>query len=182
LTTVLDVVGAQVQVTFSGATQPVIVESPFLGIPAMMSDYMSILLDNTTINPAPMIPGRININQAPRVILMGIPGIDPGLVDRILSTRDFEPGVDDPDRRHETWILTEGLATLGEMKDLMPYVSAKGSVYRAQVVGYFDEPGPASRLEVVIDATTAAPRLLFWRDLGHLGQGHPIETLGLGAE
>lgn len=182
LTTVLDLIGVQVQVTFQGANQAVVVDSPFSPLPLLMSTYLTDFLDNVAVNPAPAIPGRININQAPRAILAGIPGIAPELVDEIVSKRSPEPEDGDDDRRHETWLLTEGLVTLDEMKSLLPYVTAGGRVYRAQVVGYFEDSGPATRVEVVFDATTPVPRLLFWRDLGHLGRGHPVETLGLGAQ
>jgi len=33
----------------------------------------------------------------------------------------------------------------------------------------------------VIDATTKPPRIVFWRDLTHLGRGYPLETLGVEA-
>jgi hypothetical protein len=110
---------------------------------------------------------------------LGIPGLETDVVERILSERHPEPGDDKPGRRHETWLLSEGLVTLDEMKKLMPFVTAGGSVYRAQVIGYFDASGPSTRAEIVLDATTAPPRLVFWRDLSHLGRGYTPETLGI---
>jgi hypothetical protein len=65
------------------------------------------------------------------------------------------------------------------MKALMPYVSAGGSVFRGQIVGYFDQQGPAARVEFVVDATNPMPRLLFYRELTNLGRGYPLETLGI---
>jgi hypothetical protein len=75
--------------------------------------------------------------------------------------------------------LAEGLVTLAEMKALVPYITSRGSAYRAQVVGYFDEGGPAARIETVIDATTATPRIVFWRDITHLGPGYAADLLGV---
>ena len=51
------------------------------------------------------------------------------------------------------------------MKGLMPLITAGGNVYRAQFVGYFDEEGPASRLEMVIDATQRRPVVRRRREL-----------------
>jgi hypothetical protein len=138
-------------------------------------------MDHVTVNPAEVIPGRININQAPHTILMGIPGVDAELVDQILSNREEEPSPDDIGRNHETWLLTEGLVTLEEMKAMMPYVTAGGRVFRAQSVGYFEGPGPATRIEFVVDATSAQPGLIFYRDHSHLGRGYPVEMLGIEA-
>jgi hypothetical protein len=101
------------------------------------------------------------------------------ILNEILSRRDFEEQANRPNRRHETWILTEGIVTLDEMKALIPYINAGGDVYRAQVVGYFQGGQSASRAEVVFDATTATPRILFWRDISHLGRGYAVETLGV---
>jgi hypothetical protein len=78
-------------------------------------------------------------------------------------------------------LYSKGIVTLPEMKQLFPYVCAKGSAYRAQVIGYFDKGGPAARIEVVIDASSSPPRMVFWRDMTHLGRGYPLETLGVQA-
>jgi hypothetical protein len=99
---------------------------------------------------------------------------------QILANRELELTSDESPRRHETWLLTEGLVTLEEMKQLMPFVCAGGDVYRAQIVGFLDEGGPAARVEAIFDATGSAPRLLFWREVSHLGRGWPLETLGAG--
>ena len=85
----------------------------------------------------------------------------------------------DPARRYETWLLSEGVVTLAEMKALMPFVCGGGNVYRAQVVGYFQGGQAASRAEVVFDATSPLPRVVLWRDLSHLGRGYALETLGV---
>jgi hypothetical protein len=64
---------------------------------------------------------------------------------------------------------------------LMPFVTGGGNVYRAQVIGYSDQGGPAVRIEAVIDATAKPPKIMFWRDLSHLGRGYTVETLGAAA-
>ena len=147
-----------------------------------MIGYLPTLLDHVTVNKAPVIPGRININEASRTVLLGIPEMTEELADEIIANRQAVSDEDDPNRRHATWILTEGLVTLDEMRALMPFVTAGGDVYRAQFVGYFDGGGPSARLEVVIDASAPVPRVLFWRDISHLGRGYALETLGVGME
>jgi hypothetical protein len=152
--------------------------SPFPEDLIAMGLYLPMLLDNVTVSDAKIIPGRININQAPKVILAGIPGMNEAILTELISRRAFEPPEDMPNRRLETWILAEGIATLNEMRLLMPFVTAGGDVHRAQVVGYYQEGGSSARVEVTWDATPAEPRILFWRDLSHLGRGFALETLG----
>ena len=179
--TVLDLIGVRVRIQFKGDTQPSLLDALFPDDPVRMAVYLPVLMDHLAANAAPTIPGRININQCSAVVLYGIPGMDPAVAEQILNNRDAEPGEDRPNRRHETWILAEGLVTLEEMKNLIPFICARGSVYRAQVVGYFEEGGPASRVEAVFDATTVPARLVFYRDLSHLGRGFAPEALGIAA-
>ncbi len=182
LKTILDVVGGKVQVQFKGDKKKTVLESPFPDVPGATSAFLPTLMDNCTINASSVIPGRININQAPRVVLAGIPGLTADMVDQIIASRVVNPQDADSSRRYETWLMDEGIVDLKQMKALMPFVTGGGSVFRAQVVGYFDEGGPAARLEVVIDATATPPRVVFWRDISHLGRGYPVEILGTEAQ
>ena len=175
----LDMVGAKVQVTFNGDQSASVIDSPFSSTPSAMAGYLPKLLDNTTIVPAPTVPGRININQASPTVLMTIPKLDAQTVDRIINTRAVDPSQLNTDRQYPTWLYAEGLVSdLNTMKQIMPYITSSGRVYRAQVVGFFDRPGPTSRIEAVVDATSPIPRLLFWRDLSHLGRGFGPSMLG----
>ena len=178
LNTVLDLIGQNVQVTFQGDQQPTVLETPFPDIPGAMNLYLPILMDYVAVNASPVIPGRININQAPRAVLEGIPGMRLDAVDAILANRNEDPAARDPIHRHETWILGDGTVTLNEMKDLIKFLNAGGCVYRAQVIGYFDGGGPSVRLEAVLDASEQPPRMRFYRDLSHLGRGFALDTLG----
>jgi DNA uptake protein ComE-like DNA-binding protein len=184
LKTILDLVGAKVSITTTKNKKKstTTLASPFPNVPGVPNPLLTSLMDNCTINPSPVIPGRININQAPRTLLVGIPGMTTEMVDQIISSRIVNPKDADPSRRYETWLLDEGIVTLAQMKALMPFITGGGSVFRAQVVGYFDEGGPAARLEVVIDATASPPRVVFWRDISHLGRGYPVEILGTEAQ
>lgn len=157
-----------------------IYESPFPDDLIAMGTYLPVLLDRVSVNPNPWIPGRININQAPRAILVGIPGLSEEIADEIIANRQMPDGQaeEDPNRRFETWLMTAGIVTLQEMQALTPFITAGGDVYRAQVVGYFEDGAASARSEVILDATQTTPRLLFWRDLSHLGRGYPLETLG----
>jgi hypothetical protein len=68
------------------------------------------------------------------------------------------------------------------MRTILPFVCAAGSAQRAQIVGFFDDEGPAARIEAVVDTSSGYPRVVFWRDMSHLGRGYPLSTLGAGVE
>lgn len=175
---VLDIVDAWVVVQPQNGGTPTYVQSPIQTTDLGARDKLMDLMDMVTVNKAESIPGRINVNLAPANVLRGIPGITDEIVERILAKRDLEGG-DDPSRRHEVWLLSEGVVTLQEMKTLLPFMTGGGQVFRTQAVGYYTSGDAASRAEVVIDATRTNPRILLWKDLSHLGRGYSLETLGL---
>jgi type II secretory pathway component PulK len=178
-TQVLDLVGAATQVKFTDMPQAIIVQSPFKNDIGAMNGFMPMLMDYVSVNPAATVPGRININQAPAAIIRGIPGMTPTVADQILTSRKQEYDPDKPNRRHETWLLTEGIVDITTMKLLQPFITCGGHVYRSQVVGYFQSGEAAARSEVIFDATGLLPRVVLWRDMSHLGRGYALETLGV---
>ncbi|HEY2415416.1 MAG TPA: type II secretion system protein GspK [Pirellulaceae bacterium] len=174
---ILDLVGAQVQYTFQGGMAPSTLASPFAD--GAYASYLPQLMDYVTVNPAATIPGRININQCSSTVLSGIPGMTSDISSKILAQRTIDSTSADPARKYETWLLSESIVTLPQMKILMPFINGGGNAYRAQIVGYFQGGQAASRVEAVFDATSPLPRIVLWRDLTHLGRGYPLDTLGV---
>jgi hypothetical protein len=180
---VLDMVDTYVEVVDeTGAT--IFLESPMLRI--NLPQVLPIAMQSITVYEGPAIAGRINIMQAPRRVLEGIPNMTEDLIDTIIRVREFE--LDDPEfldinRQWETWLLAEQLITgvdLETMKSLMPFICADGDVYRAEIVGYFSDGRGTSRSEVVLDTTFPLPKILFWRNKSHLQTGYSIDALGTG--
>ena len=142
------------------------------------------LLDAMSISNDKYLNGRINLNQARREILLGIPSSNSGTpaftsqqVDQIISEQQLDAnGQPSPEviQRHNTtgWLYFEGLVSLNQMIALDTWLTARGNVYRAQVFGFFDGGGPITRLEAMVDATQKPPRVIFQRDLNSLGHGY----------
>ena len=186
---VLDLVGVSVQINVQGGTSggggasssnssgtvlaPMLEENS-----AELETELLALLDAVTVSSGDSIAGRININQAPRTVLLTIPGMTEEAADQIIGNRIEDPLEADESQAYTVWPLLQGLVDLETMKSLERYVCTGGSVYRAQIVGYYDGGGPWSRLEVIFDATQSPPAVLSWNDIGHLGQGYPLDMLG----
>lgn len=180
---VLDLIGVKVQLpgkeTRSGQQQPgPILESPLADDRVAMRDDLPELLDLTTVTTDKVLRGRINVNLAPREVLLAVPGMDASVAGQIIASRSVRFGDDDPERRHPAWLLTEGIVDLEQMKTLMPYLTTGGDVFRAQVVAFFDDSDLSARAEIVVDATVAPPRQVYWKDVRLLGRGYPREALG----
>lgn len=176
---VLDLIDAKTTVKYVGTDAAVVINSPVTT--ASLGMLMPVIMDELTTQKGVVIPGRVNIMQAPRRLLMGIPGMTEDLLDDILRYREFEldsPDGADRNRQFETWLLVEGFVDLSTMKALLPYICCGGDVYRAEIVGYFDDQIGNSRVEVIIDTSSPLPRVLFWRDKSHLQRGYSADTLG----
>jgi hypothetical protein len=174
LSQVLDLVDATIEVDLNG--EPTKYISPFTSDPAAMAIYMPVLMDKLTTVQGPAIPGRISVNDCPRAILLGIPSMTPEIVDAIIEARAEQS--DSENRKFESWLVVEGHITIDQMRTLAPLITGGGSVYRAQIVGYFEQ-GPAfCRAEVIIDSSGDVPVVRMYRRMDHLGRGFSMPILG----
>lgn len=164
-----------------GETVTMIFRSPVNSL--NLGQTLPVVMQNLTTVSGDNIPGRINIMQAPRPVLLGIPGMTEQIADEIIRVREQElndPGLTDMHRRYETWILLERIVDLPTMKVMTPFICARGHVFQCEVVGYFQDGVATSRAEVILDMTQPVPRTLFWRDKSHLQSGHSVDVLGVG--
>lgn len=198
-----ELVDAYVSIRPQGSNKTVIFYSP-LKDPATRTELLPKLMALTTLqdpNPDPLnlldpkaeIIPRININTAPKAVLLaltrdfqGQPLLDTSDVDRIV---EFRATLDlkSPLAQSPAWLLDAQVskaklvgATGENGEELMKYITTRSQVYRVQSVGHFENKGPMVRLEAVIDTNMTAngyrPRILAWRDLSELGKGLPEKT------
>jgi type II secretory pathway component PulK len=171
---VLELIDAQFTASVNG--QETTFMSPLSSSPIQMSLYLPMLMDKVTTVEAPVLPGRININEAPREILAGLPGIDSETLDKLMEARS--QSADTENRKFETWPMVEGILTLQQMRTLAPLLTGGGDVLRVQSIGYFEQSAGYARIEAVIDGAMSVPTLVMYRKLDHLGRGFSQSTLG----
>lgn len=181
---IYDLLGARVRLPSTSTNQSGAGKlwlSPFSIRPNQMSRYLLEFADQVTVSPKRIFTGRVNINHAPRPVLLAVPGMNQELAEKILELR----GDPEQDREqtsaqsltHESWLLSKGLVETRQMRALAPYVTTRGAIQRGQIVGYFDQGTLAMRTEVVLDATFSPPRTIYRRDLHHLGRGYSLDVL-----
>jgi len=178
INSIYDLVGAQVNATIDG--QETVLESPWKSDPGSLQQMLPMLLDTLTTRSDTEIQGRININQARREVLLGIPEMPEGVPDAIISARSQRlAGSSGTVDRFATagWLLIEGLVDIETMRKLDSSVTAGGNVIRVQVIGHGDKPGPMSRVEAIIDGTQTAPKIIYQRNLSDLGAGFQRDQL-----
>lgn len=167
--------GSTATVLVNGASQTL--KSPWSADANQLKNELPKLLGVLSTTNDEFLDGRININQARREILKGIPGLEEELVEKIMQAQKLDSnGQPSPEviQQHNTtgWLYFEGLVDFATMQALDPYFTARGDVYRAQIFGFFDGGGPVTRLEAMVDGTQKPPRIIFQRDLNDLGHGY----------
>jgi hypothetical protein len=125
----------------------------------------------------PTLRGRVNVNLAPPEVLRAIPGIDKSLAEQIVTSRSTGTKNNQGRDKHPYWPFVEGSVNLDQMKQLCPYLTVRGDVYRAQIVAFSETSRLSQRVEVVYDATRQPARRVFWKDLQVLGRGYPWDVL-----
>ena len=174
LNQLLDLVDATVVLNQNGTATTY--TSPFTSSPFDIAAYSPIIMDKLTTVDAKTIPGRINIMECPREILLGLPGITPEIGEQILEARI--DGSESETRKYETWLACEGYVTVDQMRALMPLITCGGDVFKAQVIGYMEGSAAASRVEAIVSGAGQVPEVVFFRRLDHLGRGFDVATLG----
>ncbi|MBA4064754.1 MAG: hypothetical protein C0501_13775 [Isosphaera sp.] len=177
---VLDLVNTRMTLPGSGVSkdgkqEPDPVFNCPLNDPGRLAELLPALLDKVATREAVEAVPRLNVNTAPREVLLGLPGLTPADVDAIFGAR---PGLVAGTPAHATgaWLVTDAKVSPQVFRQLERYVTGTSSVYRVQAVGYLAGGGTASRVEAVIDVNLGAPRVVYFRDLGDLDTPRGFET------
>lgn len=174
----LELVDAKVRGDSAEGAPVQLAVSPWTSDALSVREALPKLWDAATTTADKVLDGRVNVNLAPRAVLLAVPGVDATLADRIVATRAAGSSREDTAHQAPTWLLAEGLVDLPKMKALQPYLTCGGDVVRAQILGYFDEGGPSLRAELAVDATSNPPRQVYWKDLRLLTRGDVRTMLG----
>ena len=132
--------------------------------------------------------GRININTASEEVLALLPDVDFTAIDTILNERidpTFGEDVIELEFLKESpvWLILHPpfvwnqLGNQISFRKLAPYITSKGSVFRAVVVGQFGDQSRQSRAEIIVDSSEIPAKLIHYRDMSHLGIAYPRQYI-----
>ncbi len=148
-----------------------------LNDPAQLKQLLPLLLDKTSASTGYELSPRINVNTAPREVMLALPGLVESEVDNLISIRaGLTPN--EPGTLSGAWIVTQANLSADKFKNIEKYISGRTYTYRIHSVGYFGKAGGAvARVEAVVDVALGKPRILYYRDLTDLGRGFPDANL-----
>ncbi len=162
----------------------VVAFSPLLN-PATRSALLGTLMDKTTVKQAVELVPRINVNTAPREVLVTLTGIVNSRSEPIITEADVDAIIaarpdqapNDPATVSGAWVISAAGIQPAVFKRVEKYITGSTMVYRVQSIGYFAEGGPVARMEAVIDTNQGAPRFLHVRDLSDLENPRGFEPI-----
>lgn len=175
-----DLVGVEVEIEIDG-TQTTL-ESPWAEDAAAMRTYWPEVTGLLATRADQFLEGRININEAPYEVLVGLPGMTEELASAIAGSQMMSSTGESlsgqvSDRATTAWLFYNGWTDLATLRKLDPYITSRGDVFRVQAIGYYDDGGPFCRVEAIIDGTRPRPAVLMSRDLTELGRAYPLRAL-----
>ncbi|MHC5020149.1 MAG: type II secretion system minor pseudopilin [Planctomycetota bacterium] len=147
-----------------------------LDVPGMEIEKFREIVDRLTLTDDEEVEGLLNINTAPREVLLTLPGLagDEATVDQILEVRrGSESDLNDigwlltvpPLAEEEGWVRFRVLAAL---------ITVRSQQFRATALGWVEGGVAFARLEAVLDRRTGASRVIWLRDATGLGLPMPL--------
>lgn len=128
-----------------------------------------IVFEELTTFDAPIIPGRINVNTAPREVLAGLPGLESSDVDAILTARlEVERDLSSP-----AWLM--GVIGKQKLQGIADLVTTRSEQFLLHIVAQLDGTTRFQRIEALVDRSATPIRVLVRRDLTGLGFPFPGE-------
>lgn len=141
-----------------------------------VNEYLDRALDTLTIAKGKSLKGLIDVRSAPAAVLQALPGITPELAQQIETAGAGKSAND----RTAAWLLTEGILTVAQFKQVEPYVTGAASVYRMEGVGYMPQYAGVARVEAILDASKSVAQVIERRDLTRLGHSYRLSVLSQG--
>ncbi len=129
------------------------------------ADNLPLVMDKLTIGGTKR-DGRVNINSAPKEVLSALPGIGEDIAQQIVDTRD---SLDEQVASTTAWIYTQNIVSAEVFKKVSPLLTARSYQFRVRSFGYSLSCGRFCTLEAIIDTASGTPKIVYLRDLTHLG-------------
>jgi type II secretory pathway component PulK len=159
----LDLFGGTVRVLLEGKDR--VLKSPWAADAGTIERMLPELQEFFRIGEEPVAVGRVNINSAPLPVLMSVPGISRSLATAILRGQP-QPGEPIPaDQSSVSWLLRRGLVSPSELRQMAPFITTRGDVYRGVAVGLIEGERSAAMIQFVLDVTGFQHRLVSFQDL-----------------
>ena len=128
----------------------------------MKSEEFSQIVDRLTTSDEESFPGLVNVNTAPKAVLLCLPELEDSDVEALLSHRSSGKGLDSI-----AWV-TE---VLNQEKAIAvgSYITTRSFQYSADILGIAGNGRAYKRYKAVFDMSQQTPRIVYWKSMTHFG-------------
>ena len=139
----------------------------------LTAEELAVLMDQTTMIPSEQrkIPGLININTAPRLVLECIDGLNADQIEAIIVKRET---LDSTTLLTTAWLVSEGIVDVETFDRIAPQITARAQQFMIESLGYADHIGMVARVQVIVDMAGPIAQTIYYRDISGLGGSYPI--------
>jgi type II secretory pathway component PulK len=131
----------------------------------MTAEEFAAVADSITTSTAKTFKGLINVNTAPKEVLMGLPGLEESDATALIARRN-ESGVD---TTTIAWVWVAGVLTQAKADAIGERITARASRYSADILSLAGDGRAFRRCRIVVDASKSPPAVIYRQDLTHLG-------------
>jgi type II secretory pathway component PulK len=128
----------------------------------LKAEEFSQIADRLTTRNEDILPGLVNVNTAPKAVLLCLPGLEDSDVEALLSRRNSGKGLDSI-----AWV-TEVLSREKAVA-VGSYITTRSFQYSADIVAIAGNGRAYKRYRAVFDISQTKPQLAYWKSLTHLG-------------
>lgn len=139
----------------------------------LSGDELEKVFDMCTTIDEVYLPALININTAPKEVLMVLPELEESEIEAIISSRE---GLLGNQLKTPVWLLEQGILSREKFQAIYPYITTRSWQYHFHVIGYSFPSGRYRVLEVLVDVAGQSPQILMMRDLTRLGMPFKIDN------
>jgi len=121
------------------------------------------IADRLTTSEEQTLRGLVNVNTAPRQVLLCLPGLEESDVSALITARSGEGA----DLSSIAWVV-EALAQ-DKAVGIGSYITTRSYQFSADIVGVAADGRAFRRCRIVVDAAGSPPRVVYRQDLTGLG-------------
>ena len=125
-------------------------------------EEFSQIVDRLTTSDEETFPGLVNVNTAPKAVLLCLPGLEESDVEALLSRRNSEQGLDSI-----AWVAEvlerEKAVAVGS------YITTRSFQYSADILSVAGNGRAYKRCKTVFDMRQETPRVIYWKSMTHFG-------------
>ncbi|MBN1507833.1 MAG: general secretion pathway protein GspK [Sedimentisphaerales bacterium] len=129
----------------------------------LKAEEFSQIADQLTTSDAQTFSGLVNVNTAPKAVLLCLPGLEESDVEKLLTYRTANS-----DKLTSIAWVTQVLDQTKAV-GIGSYITVRSRQYSADIVCLSGNGRAYKRYKAVIDTQGTAPRVVYWKTLTHFG-------------